>query len=52
MVTLISFRQGLMAIGILSKGWIVYLACINAIIFFLAISPLGVDSGFPATMIS
>jgi hypothetical protein len=49
-VTLISFGQGLIAIGMLLKGWMVRFSCIGAIIFFLAIAPLGIGSGFPATI--
>ena len=52
MVTLISFGQGLIAIGMMLKGWLVQLACIGAIIFFLAIIPLGIGSGFPAPLIT
>jgi hypothetical protein len=52
MVTLISFGQGLIALGMLLKGWLVRLACYGAIIFFLAIIPLGIGAGFPATLIS
>ncbi len=52
MVTLISFGQGCIAIGMLLKGWMVRLAGIGAIVFLLAISPLGIGSGFPATIIS
>ncbi len=52
MVTLISLAQGLIAIGMLLKGWIVRLACLGAIIFFFAIAPLGVGSGFPFTLIT
>ncbi len=52
LVTLISFGQGLIAIGILLKGWVVRLAGLGAIVFFLAISPLGIGSGFPATLLS
>lgn len=52
MVTLISFGQGLIAIGMMLKGWLVQLACIGAIIFFLAIMPLGIGSGFPAPLIT
>ncbi len=52
MVTLISLAQGLIAIGMLLNGWIVRLACLGAIIFFFAIAPLGVGSGFPFTLIT
>ena len=51
-VTLISFGQALIAIGLLLKGWIVRLACFGAIVFFLAIVPLGIGSAFPATIIA
>ncbi|MBT8274206.1 MAG: hypothetical protein KJO77_10390 [Bacteroidia bacterium] len=51
-VTCISFGQGLIAIGMLLKGWLVRLACIGAIIFLLAIVSLGIGSGFPATVIA
>ncbi|HLP52050.1 MAG TPA: hypothetical protein VK154_14275 [Chitinophagales bacterium] len=47
MVTLISIGQGLIALGMLLNGWWVRLACIGAIIFLMAIAPLGVGSGFP-----
>jgi len=52
MVTLIAFGQGLIAIGMLLKGWVVRIAGIGAIVFFLAIIPLGIGSGFPATLLS
>ena len=52
MVTLISIGQGFIAIGMLLKGWIVRAAGVGAIIFFLAITPLGIGSGFPATLIT
>ena len=39
MVTYIAIGQGLIAIGMMLKGWMVRLACIGAILFFLAISP-------------
>jgi len=46
-VTLISVSQGAIAIGFLLKGWWVKLAGIGAILFLLAIAPLGVGAGFP-----
>jgi len=52
MVSFIAFGQGLIAIGMLLKGWIVRLACFGAIVFFIAIIPLGIGSGFPATLIT
>jgi len=51
MVTLISFGQGLIAIGMLLKGWCVRIAGIGAIIFLLAITPLGIGAGFPSSVI-
>ncbi len=52
MVTLIAFGQGLIALGMLLKNWMVRLAGLGAIIFFLAIAPFGIGSGFPATLLS
>lgn len=52
MVTIIAFGQGLIALGMLLKGWMVRLACFGAIVFFLAIVPLGIGAGFPATILS
>jgi len=52
MVTLISIGQGLIAIGMLLKGWFVRIAGIGAIIFLLAITPLGIGSGFPCSIIA
>ncbi len=52
MVKLIAFGQGLIAIGMLLKGWILRLACFGAVVFFLAITPLGIGSGFPATILT
>ena len=43
--------QGLIAVSMLLKGWIFKTGCIGAIIFLLAIAPLGVGSGFPCTVI-
>ncbi len=50
-VTLISIGQGLIAFGIILKGMAVKIACAGAILFFIGIAPLGVGSGFPATLI-
>lgn len=47
MVTFISIGQGLIALGMFLKGWLVRIAAIGAIIFFLAIAPLGIGSAFP-----
>ncbi len=46
-VTLIAVGQGMIAVGMVLSGWWVRLACIGAIIFLLAIAPLGVGSAFP-----
>ena len=51
MVTFISIGQALIAIGMLLKGLIFRIACFGAIIFFIAISPLGIGSGFPFPII-
>lgn len=51
-VILISFGQGLIAIGMLLKGLWVKLACIGAIVFLLAITPLGIGSAFPFSLIA
>ena len=47
MVSLIAMGEGLIAIGMLLKGWWVKMACIGVIIFLIAISPLGYYAGFP-----
>ncbi|MFD2562105.1 hypothetical protein [Aquimarina rubra] len=52
MVTLIAIAQGLIAIGMMLKGQLFQIACLGAVIFFLAIIPLGIGSGFPATLIA
>lgn len=44
--------QGLIAISMLFKGWIFRLGAIGAIIFLVAILPLGVGAGFPCTAIA
>jgi hypothetical protein len=48
-IGIIAVCQGLMAISMLLKGWIFKLGSIGAIIFLLAILPLGVGAGFPCT---
>lgn len=47
MVSLIAFGQGLIAIGMILRNQWVRIACWGAIIFLMAIAPLGVGSGFP-----
>jgi len=51
MVSVIAVGQGLIALGMLGKGWMVKLAGVGAIIFFLSITPLGIGSGFPVSLI-
>lgn len=50
-VGFIASCQLLIAAGLLLKGWIYKIAVIGAVIFLLAIMPLGVGSGFPCTLI-
>jgi len=50
MVGFIATCQGIIAISFLLKGWIYQAGSIGAIIFLLAIAPLGVGSGFPCTV--
>jgi hypothetical protein len=50
-VGFIASCQALIAISMLLKGWIYKIGSIGAIIFLLAILPLGVGSGFPCTAI-
>jgi hypothetical protein len=46
-VTATAIGQGLIALGMLLKGWWVRMACIGVIIFLIGIAPLGVGSAFP-----
>ena len=50
MVTLIAVGQATIAVGMLLKGWWVKLACVGAIIFLLAIAPLGLYAAFPFSL--
>ena len=50
-VGFIATCQGVIAIAMLSKGWIFKIGCLGAIIFLVAILPFGVGSGFPCTAI-
>jgi len=52
MVTMISIGQGLIALGVATKGIWVKIACFGSIIFFLSISPLGVGAAFPFPLIA
>ncbi|MBD0849591.1 hypothetical protein [Maribacter arenosus] len=50
-ITVISVGQGLIALGMLLQGWWVQVASVCAILFLLAIIPLGIGSGFPCSLI-
>lgn len=50
-VGIIAISQGLIAMSMFLKGCIYKIGCIGGIIFFLAITPLGVGSGFPCPAI-
>lgn len=52
MVALIALGQALIAIGMILRGWLMQTAAIGAIIFLLAIAPLGLGSGFPFSLIT
>ena len=48
-VGFIATCQGAIAISMLLRGWIFQMGCLGAILFLIAILPLGVGSGFPCT---
>ncbi len=50
-VTAIAIGQAAIAMAFLGRGAIVKLGALGAIVFLLAIAPLGVGSGFPSTLI-
>ncbi|MFI5187143.1 MAG: hypothetical protein ACHQF0_10485 [Chitinophagales bacterium] len=50
-VGFIATCQALIAISMLMKGWVFKMGAMGAIIFLLAIMPLGVGSAFPCTLI-
>jgi hypothetical protein len=50
-VGFIATCQALIAISMLLRGWIFKTGVIGAIIFLLAIAPLGVGSAFPCTIV-
>jgi len=52
MVTMIATGQLMIAFGMLLNGWLVKFACIGAIIFLMAIAPLGLYAGFPFSIIA
>lgn len=47
----VAFCQGLIAISFLLRGWIFRVGCTGAVVFLLAILPLGIGAGFPCTAI-
>ncbi len=50
-VGFIATCQALVALSMLLRGWIFKTGCFGAIVFLLAIAPLGVGSAFPCTVI-
>jgi hypothetical protein len=50
-VGIIASCQGLIAIAMWTRGILFQLAAIGATVFLLAIIPLGIGSGFPATLV-
>lgn len=50
-MALVSASQLLLAIGLLTPGRLRTLAGIGSVLFFLAVAPLGIGSGFPATLV-
>lgn len=47
LVLAIALGQFLLALGFLARGRILRLACLGSIVFFLAITPLGMGAAFP-----
>jgi hypothetical protein len=50
-VGLVALCQALIAVGLLLRGFITRLACLGGIVFLLAITPFGIGSGFPSTLL-
>jgi hypothetical protein len=50
-VMVIALGQLCIAIGMLLRGLLTRTACVGAIIFLVAIAPLGIGAAFPATLI-
>ncbi len=50
-VVLIAIGQLAIGVGLLLRGALTRVACLGAIVFLLAIAPLGIGSGFPSTVI-
>jgi len=51
LVGFIAISQALIAFSLLLKGWAYKLGVIGAVIFLVAIMPLGIGSAFPCTMV-
>lgn len=50
-VGIISFAQLMITVGLVAGGWAARVALVGAIMFFVAIAPLGVASAFPSSLI-
>jgi hypothetical protein len=50
-VSAIALGQALIAVSMALKGWVFKAGAIGAIVFLVAIGPLGVGSAFPCTLI-
>ena len=50
-VLLIALGQLCIGIGMLLRGGLTRVACVGALVFLIAIAPLGVGSAFPASLI-
>ncbi len=50
-VELVALCQALIAGGLLLKGLITRVACLGGVLFLLAITPFGIGSGFPSTLL-
>ena len=50
-VGVIATCQGIIAASMLLNGWIFKMGAIGGVVFFLALIPFGVGSGFPSTVI-
>jgi hypothetical protein len=50
-VGFIATGQALIAVSLLTKGWIYKVGLISGIVFLIAIVPLGIGSAFPCTLL-
>lgn len=50
-VSIIALGQALIAVAMAMKGWVFKVGAVGAILFLVAIGPLGVGSAFPCTLI-